>query len=641
MAEEVNDIFSLNRVQLMQLIKLTVAQTYPEEFAYKERVKDNIKAVVSISKSYNGDLPNIDSCKTVDEYKNLIENVKNECINNAQKIENELAAFREDSILRIEKIIDEEWDFNQKVKFYSDEEINEEYGCKYNHPWDIETLKIPSSMARVGYKQVENFDKRFNDFSIGLVGLDKKLESLRSVYKEIDEINFLKEDYGIGMKDDRLQNELISKKIEGLNYIRPSYFVEFTIKINAKKRYIKDIFEYLKEYRKIYLNGGGAWYVYNKYKRRPNHVDRYQLRIGSISMFSFKSTIDKAKSDVEHLKFPDINEYYEEEIIKWNEDHADYDVFKLRKEDLLLDKAFIREMLINQEKHLNKKYFYSCHSFIYCADDTSIPYPLVPSKISENYKHRNDTMKRMPVKDSAEYKLIYDLEKPLIPFLALIANENKRYDKKVEEIKKKYRYGYVFDRSNKLSFNSQNSNVRMTNIFGENFDNAMIGYLNQNQISKKLAEEDANLITCFPRSYQKIQIGTMNRSNNLIMIYRILEDGRADSWKEAVNLLEDDKFRRNVVASLGEINNGIHSVVYQIAEEGRRLNKTITDEFFSTRNMLEKNNEEIKSTIERKSETTNKNISEVKSSMDNLTNRVEDVMLNTLDITSIFEYLKS
>lgn len=85
MAEEVNDIFSLNRVQLMQLIKLTVAQTYPEEFAYKERVKDNIKAVVSISKSYNGDLPNIDSCKTVDEYKNLIENVKNECINNAQK----------------------------------------------------------------------------------------------------------------------------------------------------------------------------------------------------------------------------------------------------------------------------------------------------------------------------------------------------------------------------------------------------------------------------------------------------------------------------------------------------------------------------------------------------------------------------
>lgn len=662
MKEQVHDVFSLNRVQLMELIKLTVAQTYPEELSYKNRNTNHIKNVVNISKYYSPSLPGIDTCQTVEEYNELIDKVKENCINNAEKIEQKLEKTREESILRIKDIIDKEWDFNQEVRFHSNDEINQEFGCTYEvMNYNNENFEQFIS----GNSTFNGFDSSYGTFGAGIKTVQGRITAIEDEFKKIKDINFFDINSVISYADvsffDPAKCKIYLSRYDFFSEVRSSYFVELLIKFNGYKRYLLAVYEYLINYLDIYVNGGGAWHVYNKYNRRPNKDDCAKFGISNISIFKFNSVINKAKNDLDLLSFPDINHYYNEELVKWNEDHEDYNKLKLRKEDLNLDELFIKDLLINTEEYFYKKR-YGCgntHSFITKAHDSSLPYPLIVenlkkyeiSKTDSDEKYgivfeRNEGIKLFPIKnslskDSSNFKLLYDLEKPFIPFITLIINEHRRYEKKIKEIQKKYHYGTVFPKINKLSFNSQDSRVGMTSVLDKRLDNAMISYLNQHKVSRELDEKNANLITCFPKSYQEIQIGTMNRSNNLIMIYKILEDGRADSWKEAVNLLEDDKFKRNVVASLGEIKNGIHSVVYQIAEEGKKLNETIAQEFSSTRNVLEKNDKDMKRIINKNSDTTNKNLSNIKNSADSLNSKSEKIIENTLDIPSIFSYLYS
>ena len=96
----------------------------------------------------------------------------------------------------------------------------------------------------------------------------------------------------------------------------------------------------------------------------------------------------------------------------------------------------------------------------------------------------------------------------------------------------------------------------------------------------KVFKLDKTLSRVYQRYYNRINNGTSmiallpksyHDSKSLSVIWQLLNEGRADTWKESINLMKTDQFQDQMLYAINNLYNSIDSLSSQLADDGKKL----------------------------------------------------------------------
>lgn len=102
-------------------------------------------------------------------------------------------------------------------------------------------------------------------------------------------------------------------------------------------------------------------------------------------------------------------------------------------------------------------------------------------------------------------------------------------------------------------------------------------------IYNRMLQEKKLLLTLLPKDYQQMP----NRVQIYLLWISYLEQGRADSWKELINLYQSDQFHQQLLNSLALINANIVENTRTIVAEARQMRQTIQSQTKQVKQSIE------------------------------------------------------
>ena len=80
-------------------------------------------------------------------------------------------------------------------------------------------------------------------------------------------------------------------------------------------------------------------------------------------------------------------------------------------------------------------------------------------------------------------------------------------------------------------------------------------------------ENGTSMIALLPKSYHD--------SKSLSVIWQLLNEGRADTWKESVNLMKTDQFQDQMLYSINNLYQSVDNLSSQLANDGKKLRESL------------------------------------------------------------------
>lgn len=80
-------------------------------------------------------------------------------------------------------------------------------------------------------------------------------------------------------------------------------------------------------------------------------------------------------------------------------------------------------------------------------------------------------------------------------------------------------------------------------------------------------ENGTSMIALLPKSYHD--------SKNLSVIWQLLNEGRADTWKESVNLMKTDQFQDQMLYTINNLYQSVDNLSSQLANDGKKLRESL------------------------------------------------------------------
>lgn len=80
-------------------------------------------------------------------------------------------------------------------------------------------------------------------------------------------------------------------------------------------------------------------------------------------------------------------------------------------------------------------------------------------------------------------------------------------------------------------------------------------------------DDGSSMLAILPKSY--------HNSESLSVIWKLLNEGRADTWKESVNLMRTDAFQDSMLSAIRNVYQSIDNLSSQLYYEGQRLRETL------------------------------------------------------------------
>lgn len=80
-------------------------------------------------------------------------------------------------------------------------------------------------------------------------------------------------------------------------------------------------------------------------------------------------------------------------------------------------------------------------------------------------------------------------------------------------------------------------------------------------------ENGTSMIALLPKSYHD--------SKSLSVIWQLLNEGRADTWKESVNLMKTDQFQDQMLYTINNLYQSVDNLSSQLADDGKKLRDSL------------------------------------------------------------------
>ena len=80
-------------------------------------------------------------------------------------------------------------------------------------------------------------------------------------------------------------------------------------------------------------------------------------------------------------------------------------------------------------------------------------------------------------------------------------------------------------------------------------------------------ENGTSMIALLPKSYHD--------SKSLSVIWQLLNEGRADTWKESVNLMKTDQFQDQMLYTINNLYQSVDNLSSQLANDGKKLRESL------------------------------------------------------------------
>lgn len=79
--------------------------------------------------------------------------------------------------------------------------------------------------------------------------------------------------------------------------------------------------------------------------------------------------------------------------------------------------------------------------------------------------------------------------------------------------------------------------------------------------------ENSSMIAILPQSYHD--------SNTLSVLWQLLNEGRADTWKESINLMKTEQFQEQMLYTINNLYHSIDRLTSQLADDGKKLRENL------------------------------------------------------------------